>query len=100
MKHSYLKQRLPLLALGLGIHLFWLFLLLIAAANEMMILGILAICGYRLTLWASPFVTLLILWFPTRANLPAKKKLLITLIALAANALLFPLCRVLFGAWF
>ena len=100
MKKSYIKTKLPFFAIGLGCYFLWFFLLQLAAANEMMILGILAICGYRLTLWESPFVTLLILWIPPRANIAPKKRLLITLFALLANALLFLLSRIHFGAWY
>ena len=100
MKRPFWRRKIPLLAVGLMIHLFWYGILMLAAEHGRIGLGILAICGYRATLWYSPLVTLLIMSFPIREDILFRKRVIYTLSALAANGLLFVLCYVSFGAWF
>ena len=81
-------------------NLFWALVLYWCGLGERMMIGILAICFYRLSLWFSPFLITVICWLPLRPKVAFWKKMLFYLVNLKFCATLYYTCFLLFGNWF
>ncbi len=92
-----LKKRLPVLLSVTGVHLLFWAILMLCGGN--ILVGILAILGYRATLWSSPLVFAAVCYFPSRIH-TLRSRLYLHLTTLLPNLCLFLLCRASTGNWF
>ena len=94
------KIKILLYSLIFGSNLFFAVCLWLCGQSGNIMLGILAICFYRLSLWLSPLAVTVVCWLPIKPRLPASKKLINNLVLLLLCGALFLTCFLLFGNWY
>ncbi len=81
-------------------NLFWALVLYWCGLGEHIMIGIFAICFYRLSLWFTPVLVTVICWIPLPPRVAVWKKLIFYFANITFCAALYLTCFLLFGNWF